>query len=371
MADLQDCLKYAVGLSANDCECLQDENRPEFYNRSDSGYYLDDLEIAPPLQYPKAANATCQEFWALLEAARANGIRDFVTDFMAMSKQYNTLDMTPFDGAFADNQKISIALAGITQQYLVSKYEPREYKRGATMEVRKVGLVTNTPGTYTISIYRSSDIGSTLPAPTTIRDIDVTVTTPQKLATAEVPGGVLQLPLWKDDRKESYYFVYSRGASIPYNMKYNCGCGTNTRTWERWIKGKGIKTNDITTLEDVQPTYSAYSYGIYVEGSLSCDSFDWLCRQWNYKTDAFARVMARLIQLYSVRKLHTIMLNSQRVNAYTMISSEALVKRQAAITRMIQDPTMGNMPWLFKNMPKGVTGCWTCPPTIQRKSIRI
>lgn len=370
MADLDVCLKYAVGLSQDNCDCIGDTDRPEDYNRSDSGYYLDDMEIAPPLIMPKVAKDHCVSFWNMMQRARTDGIRDFVTDFLVMSKDYTSIKTTPFDGSFADNEKINNVLTGINKQYLVAKYEPIKYVRGAIWEIRDLGLITNTAGTYTLEVYKSSDLG------TPLYSQDITVTTPGVLATQKPQGGspaadvVWKLPLWEEDRKLKYYFVYDRGASAPYNMKFNCGCGSRTRQWQKHLRSWGMQTDDISTLE-INSTGNNFSQGIWINGSLTCDGFDWMCREWNYKTDSFARVMARLIQLYSIRKLHSLILNSRRINAYTILAPEALQNRQAAISMMIKDPQEGNMAYLFRNIPRGVTGCWECPSKFQKRSIRV
>lgn len=373
MADLISCLQFAVGLVKNDCACIDTDSAPEDYDRSDSGYYLDDMEIAPPLAFSKAA-ADCSEFWDLMTEAREQGIRDFITDFVITARQYTTIKVSPYDGEFTDNQKINMVLTGIHKQYLAAMYRPIGYVRGATMEIRKVGLIMNMAGTYTVNVYDSSQLYSENITLSPLKSIDVVVTTPGVLATANVPSGdgsVWKFPMWKDDRKLSYYFVYDPVGAKPYNVRFNCGCSKGTRPWEKYLYGRGVQTDDIKELELLSRDHSPYSYGLYLSGSLSCDGFDWMCRNWNYQTDSFARVMARLIQLYSIRKLCALILNSRRINAFTLLNRDILAARMEAISRLIMDPSEGNMPYLYRNIPKGVTGCWECESKFKKAAIIV
>jgi len=366
MEDLTTCLKYAVGLAKTECDC-DSEGIPDDFDRSDSGYYLDDMELAPALQFPKSS-VDCQSFWTMMETAREQGIRDFMTDFLVKSKMYTNIKVSPYDGEFSDNKKINRVVSGITKDTLVAMYKPIKYVRGAVMEVRKVGLILNLPGTYTVKVYKSSDMV------TPVKTIDVTVTTSQVLATADVPsgdGGVWRLPMWEDANKLTYYFAYDRNGSSPWNIRFNCGCTNGTKAWEKHLFAKGIQTDDITQLEINTPSYSHYSYGLYVYGSLTCEGFEWMCRDWNYKTDSFARVMARLIQLNSIRKLHALILNSRRINAYTLLKPETMQARIAGLGQMIDDPVQGNIGYLFNNIPRGVTGCWECRSQFSKRTIRI
>jgi len=371
MADLAaaECLKYSVGLSKNKCTCLglaDDANEWTEILRSDSGYYLDDLELSPSLQMPKAS-LECIDFWTMMAEAREQGIRDFATDFMAKSKIYTSVKMSPYDGVFTDKEKVNQALTGINKTYLVAKYKPLRYVPGAIWEVRKLGLVLNLPGTYTLNIYSSADLYNENIVPTPIQTQAITVATAGVITEVDVE---YDLPLWDDGYKKlSYYIAYDRQGAKPYNIKFNCGCTNGTRPWEQHMKGDGIQTDDVATLENVSQGLSDFSYGIYVSGSLTCDGFDWLCRDWNYKTDSFGRVMARLIQLYSIRKLHALILNSRKINAYTLLKPESLVKRITGITAMIEDPIQGGMPFLYNNIPFDATGCWECNTDMEKKRL--
>jgi len=371
MADLSECLKYAVGLAKNECACLDPDEGETFedYNRSDSGYYLDDMEIAPSLQFPKAANE-CRTFWEMMKEAREQGIRDFITDFVSQSRMYTTIKMSPYDGEFVDNKKVNMVVTGINKQYLVAMYRPLRYVRGAVMEVKQIGLIMNMAGVYTLNVYKSTDLYSPEVTPVPVQTDTITVVTPGVLATTDL-ATAWSLPMWEDNQKVTYYFVYDPMGAKPYNLKFNCGCTNGTKPWESFITGKGIQTDDIARLEIDAQSHSTNSYGIYLKGSLTCDGFDWMCRDWNFKTDSFARVMARLIQLYSIRKLHALILNSSRINAYTLLKPEALQQRIIGISRMINDPALGNMPYLFRNIPRGVTGCWECESRAMKGSIIV
>lgn len=371
MTAITECLKYSVGLTKTQCECLglaSDAEEWEDINRSDSGYFLDDMELSPSLQIPKAS-LECREFWDMMEEAREQGIRDFVTDFLSQSKQHTHIKVTPYDGEFTDNQKINMVLSGINRQYLVAMYRPLKYVRGATMEIKQIGLILNTPGTYTLNVYDSSQLYSDAVTLTPLKTDTITVVTPGVLATKPLTTA-WNLPMWKDDRKLTYYFAYDPAGARPYNIKFNCGCSNGSRGWEKHLYGKGIQTDDLNSLEVDSQSYSEYSYGIHLKGSLTCDGFDWLCREWNYQTDSFARVMARLIQLYSIRKLYALILNTRKINAFTLLKTpEAMIQRMSGLTQMINSPETGNMPYLFRNVPKGVTGCWECESKFTKGSI--
>lgn len=360
MTDAQECLKYAVGLVQVECSCLGTIDAES--KRSDSGYYLDDMEIGPPLQYPKAVGEYCDAFWAMMSRARADGIRDFLSAFIVMSGKHNRIKVSPFDGSFVDEEDANLVLS-VGKSHLVVKYTPKSYVRGAVWEIKTVGIMMNLAGSYTLNVYKHTDLTTPFKTQAINQATDNVL---EKVTLAEK----WELPLWYDNRIQSYYFVYDRGVSSPWNIKFNCGCTNGTKPWERYLQAKGMQTDDVTDL-NTNSSSSSFSNGIYLHGSLTCDSFDWMCRDWNYKNNPFAAQMAKLIQLFTIRKLYALILNSTKINRYTLLDKNNLVKRIALINKMIEDPRVGNLPYLVREIPKGVTGCWECTQRFQKRSIFV
>lgn len=75
-----------------------------------------------------------------------------------------------------------------------------------------------------------------------------------------------------------------------------------------------------------------------------------------WKTSHWGRIAAKMFQLVITQKVIAAILESGRVNFYTMFSSEMLQEKRIALSKLTDELVM----YLAANMPEDVNHCWSC-----------
>ena len=83
---------------------------------------------------------------------------------------------------------------------------------------------------------------------------------------------------------------------------------------------------------------------------LSFSDGDW------WKTSAWGRIAAKMFQLVITQKAIAAILESGRVNFYTMFSAEMLQEKRLAFSKLTDELVL----YLAENMPSDVNHCWSC-----------
>lgn len=354
---LQDCFKNIIGFTENDCPCF--DQKPEGWNESLSGFYIDDMEYGIPLQ-SVSASSDCGEgsVWSLMERARQKAIRNFLTDFTVAMEATNTKAFQGFNGPFANHKEsFNRTMTGL-DQFAGVRYVPIRYK-GVQMTIREICVYFDNSNPVDVELYSSEDSA-------VIEAWTITPVAGRKTCFT-LPNAVT-LPLSKNGQPIEYYFVYDSTGNKPKNIKYTCGCGAGQNpTLYNYLDGYGFSINDMNDLQDVTEK-SQYVNGIQPVGTISCDSTSWLCDNWDYWSDPFARVMANTIQWYAITILAGSILNSGRINFYTLLHKESLLGRISSLRKKIGE----NMTYLVANIPKGASDCMRCDHSrYQKKTISV
>lgn len=344
-----------MGLSQNNCPCVG-EARPENYNVSKSGLFMDDYEHGLSYIFPKSAvDCGDQNLWSVLAKARYQGVMD-ATTYLLKSIAEN---QNRFVNGFADEFGQVNSRAGNTSDRSCSSnitgftIVPQVYK-GADLKIKKIWLAVDKAGTYTVNVY---DLQNTS---TPVRTVSIVHPGNNQQVGATLPGS--PLPLSEAGRPIHYAIAYDRNGAYPLNYTYTCGCGADKNpAWMRdnYFQSRGFC---VSAMEHVRHGGHScnrdYTGGMIVEFELMCDPYSWLCglQDTFWTINPWGKIFAKFVQIICTNKAIASILDTGRVNFYTLISAESLIEKKAALTELADELMM----YLAVNMPDDVSDCWSC-----------
>lgn len=353
---LQDCFNNIIGYTENNCPCF--DEKPEGWNESLSGYYIDDPEYGIPLA-SISSSKDCGEgsVWDMMEQAKQVAIRNFITDFTVALNATNLKSFQGYSGAIANTKdKFGYVLKSL-KDYAGVRFVPLKWK-GVQLTIREICVYFENSQPVEVFLYSSKDttnpINSWIITPVGGRKTCFDLPSPEILPLGDSSGQPI-----------IYYFTYEVGTNRPYNAKFDCGCGVTSKpVVYRYLAGYGFTFDDMSELYGVSQK-SEYINGIQPVGEIACDSTSWLCREWDYWTDPFARVMANTIQFYAINILAGSILNSNRINFTTLNKREHLLGRISSLRKKIGE----NMTYLIANIPTDASDCLQCDHSIYQKQL--
>lgn len=351
---LYNCLKPAVGLSQQDCNCLT-EGRPEDYNASVSGYYIDDMEHGVPLIYPQnATDCGDGDVWDLLERARVSGVNDF-QEKMALSIGDNkTRNYNEFLGYIGDEENNSIVDSSQIRTTLGVRFKSNAI-RGGVMKIKKISLIINTTGNYDVKFYNVTD-GYVSGSPVATETITVTTANRHEVKTL---ANDIELPMTVDGVPQIYVAIYEPGAARPRNTQFTCGCSGTARRrgWMQYFDSyQGFASDDDAGIETPTLTTSI-TYGLRFHVNIECDGTAFICSdQVDFSKPDYSKVIAKAVQLCAINKLLHAIMSSDRINRYTKMSGEMIIAKMDKNQSEIQD----RIQWLSTNIPDDLTDCYSC-----------
>ncbi len=344
---IPECLYDIVGLSRSACPCL-DEKGEGIVIEGRSPYFLDDMEDGINLMMAQRSK-DCGDgsIWDLMQRARIEGVNEFLTDFLALVQSRNALRYRNWSGQIGEKRKADNTLSKISAPWLGMKLTPRAVV-GGYLTVTGLGLKVNTTGAYEVFLYEDRNLTTPLAS--------VTVAATAGVQTIQALAAPLRVPLVDENRNPiSYYVVYERGASKPYSTLFNCNCSGSAHGWETYLSGSSLTMADDDFSGLLTPS-GGYTNGAIMQGSLACETGDFLCNLTNFKSDPFARVVAKTIQFYSLNKLIGYILRSSQINFYTLLEKEPLHGARNHNRKEASD----RLQWLAENIPFDATDCLSC-----------
>ena len=293
--------------------------------------------------------------------ARTVGINHFITDFGAQQLS-STLKMRaqPFSGWIGErenNGNMSVST------YVALKIDPKIFR----------GVVAKL---FTIEFYANGINGEDLTVTICDRDYLEYGEGWSEEHTAEVTNGRAVIAI-TDEILEEFNFqseqnqcreLYLVVNTSDYpgiqirNNKIKC-CGKKFK-WMPYVAPSGVTATTLAGLVDAAE--AQYSYGFRVNMSITCGN-TWLCQDFDFINDPWARVMAECIGLYAVKKLAGIILTNPYPEKYTMISREEISGHLQRVNTLLSE----RMPWLVQNMPATATDCFICNDRIRVGEILV
>lgn len=357
---VNDCLRSVVGLSNNECACFE-EGRPEDYNTSLSGYFIDDPEYGFPLRIPQnIVDCEGNDLWVIMARAREAGITQFLTDFGAniMAGNYKR-KAEPFND-WIGKQKGNMNLSGVSTLAGL-KINPYIF-RGTIGKIFKLELYIANRNGETIEIGFYDDEGMIDGSPIATTEVDIIN------GKGSITLDETFIHDFMDDysQKKRLWILYEPGVGKPRNNTIRCGTCGSKDPWQQFLTVQGVTGTDTASIYD-GTTSSQYSYGLRINMALSCGN-SWLCQNWDFDNDNWARVMAECLVLYHIKKLAGIILQDPTPNKYTQLAT----REEIAYYRDRANKLLGErMPWLASNVPSVATDCFTCDSPIQVKELMV
>jgi hypothetical protein len=344
-----ECLNKVIPLSRTECQCSE-ENRPVDYNEGLSDFYLDELEGLPLDIVKGAEDCESGNLWELMEKARENGTKSFVSDLLSCLQtnlQPKRPNYSGILGQQAFNSTLSFSETTAGQVLKVG------HILGAYVKIKKIGLILNTSTSVQVKVYNNDENTTTPIATYTINAVGNTVSN----ATLATP---LELPLWSNNVSNlEYYFVYTVSGFMPKNNSHGCvPCGTGEKNpkWKNWLNVQGIRGN--TTDYASFTTYNELM-GLILTADLYCNSDRLICSDeypLNFKTDGYAMKIAETIRYKAGALLCDAILSSSEINRYTMLDRDSLYGKRNYFRKKAED----QIAWLCSNTPYINNDCFVC-----------
>ena len=278
---MYECYENIVGISSIDCDCLA-ENRPEDYNESQSGLFLDDMA---PIKSLINLNQCDETIWSLLVRTRDRAIKKVFADSNALlGKKFG------LKRRIARQQVLGTIKAKDifenTKNYAVVRLACSPI-RGGVMELINGGGIFSGTGDVEVEIYDNV---------TGLLNSYTISTLPNQYSSTPLN---IELPLYSKYTSElEYYFVYAFDqANMPKDNKLDCGCGgwvpffnktspyynlqiKRKPTWADYIMLCGLEINSLTEItgeDELISTCNNEMYGLSLELNFSCKLNEVVC----------------------------------------------------------------------------------------------
>lgn len=356
---MAECLGNLVGLTDIDCECFSDL-QPEGWDTSDSGRYLTDPDVGFPTLEAVFQSVDCgNEFWRMLGKARTDGIRDFRHELGVRMKQYNSPRLQAWRGLIGET-KYRFRLTP-SETYIGLLFRFPQW-RDAQLVIDRIGLNISVADTVTIHVISNDPDFEE-------RTFDVN-TTANSTTFAPIPeDDPLIFNFHSENTNQLVYAIYytlPEGATTNEN-KVSCGCTPNDPVKKGTFLAGGFAENDLEELEDITPGHSAY--GLSIGCHLDCDYTGFLCNLSEFSAQDILDDAAAAIQAAGAAKLISMVIETGKINRYTLKPVEELYGRRSRLQKNFSEYVDA----IAKNYRQELSGCWVCKSknTWQRRAIPI
>lgn len=352
------CLENIVGLTSKlDCACFTASQPPNFstLNATDSGHYLidnDDLG-APVLSAILSAN-DCEDgtnLWTVLENARSGALKAFEADFQA---QLRGLYRKTFEGFTEEvGERSASQSLSSSSTYVGMQLTPLRIK-DLKFVIEKIYLGLNTTGSVSLTVQ------GTNPDFTTVNE---TLNSTANEWTENVLATPIELPFFGKSRitntmsgdSYSYNLFYPLGGAKYLDNKYDCGCAGRKPRWSKLMTAGGFDSDSLDNA-DIGYRFTGRPRGLVLDGYFKCDDLQWLCELTTIGGYDLRDVLAWTIKYKAISILTTHVLESGRIDFYTLLGRDALYGKRNHVEKLYNERLL----WLAQNLPTGATGCYQC-----------
>lgn len=331
------CLQSLVGITPNDCACIDTEGELA----PATGLYVDDMEVGVPiLPIKSAADCGAGSIVNIIDRARAEAENSLLVDLHVMIRTYNRVRLKKVDDVIG-KVKSNVGMA-VTEDYVGLKLFNKGVK-GGSFKIRKFKLNIDSPASplvdRTIFIYDSegNEVDTFAVKPNTFIEPDITLQT-----------------------SKTYSIVFDRSQfnDTVLNNRLTCSCAGASKGWNKYYNINGVKADEISTIIDSKDDIVTLTYGFTLFTTSDCEDIEsWLCDDMDlFISQPYYKTIAKVYQLYVIKKVINYILNSNAVNRYTLLDNERLMGRNNKVQKMIND----YMHWLANNVDQDYNNCWLC-----------
>lgn len=336
------CLTGLVGLAQRDCNCVSG-GQPSGYNSSESGYYLDDREYGFPLKEALDANLDCGEgnIWSLLSEARTNAIRDVKSDLVQTLTTAREDRVINWRGLVGKTETTGGLITGAAKVGV--QLRPKFRLKDAYFVAKALHININATKSVTVGIASNDGTFTAVSGSASV--------TANQWSKYTFPTAV-SLPLYSIATQDLRYHVYYEpdGAKSRQNRLWCC----SPPGWKQHLEAGAFSSASLP-IDSELPT-SQDAYGLAIEGYFTCNKLDWICDLEEMNGYDLRDFIARLIMYKgAIHAIHSV-LESGKVNKYTLMKTEHLLGRRNKLMKLYSE----GMLWVAQELPSGVTSCWGC-----------
>lgn len=307
-----ECLENIIGITKDNCECLQQDLSPEEIAElsvSKSGLYLEELEGGLFLRNVAQLDK-CKSFIEIQKNAIETAIKHLKTDLFAQLNQKYKVKKTAFVG---DIGKPSYsATLDVEERLQFIKLTPNK-DSDAIIHLQTIRVFLNQDTMTKVWLYQIPEgemIGEIL-SEQEIQSVNGILT---------VNTNVL-LPLKKNGRFVTYYAIFERlGVVKPRNIKISCGCSGGD-AFAQFIGVSGGGSENFSSLSSEKT--DGFTHGFSLDVTIRCETGNLICREYD-ENDGIALVTAFALLYKSGELIIENIMNSSEVNRFTMLSREHL-----------------------------------------------
>lgn len=359
-----DCLTKLVGLSQNDCECI--DNKPEGYNESLSGFFIDNKTDGIPLLWTDSVT-DCGEggVWDVLNESRQNAINEFITDFGSYLVKENVRMYADWKGLIGQPKRNNTLLK-LEEQGFSGVHVESKHVIGSVYVINSISFHSST-ATGTTNLHIIDEEGNAVTDP-----IEFVITAGSVVTHEFDEPLVLPLTDVNTDCKD-YFITFDMGdlSGNPKDIKKRSACCGRRPKYPYLHLADVHGFTGIDTLDQVPDTNqnTVYTYGLSINGEFRCSMYDWMCNEVSANLSNFMRVVSKTLQLYAINGLITKILNSDKINRYTLLKREELYGKRNHNNKEIKDRLL----YLSQNVPYEKVHCMACGSGkgMKKTSIRI
>ncbi len=351
-----ECFDNIIGLSRTICECY-DEGRPEDYNLSLSGFYLD--ELYPLTAYKGLLNCeNGNDIWQLLARSREQAILTFRTDANVLLLRDNKLRRKVFKGKIGKLKYTAEEI--ITTGDWVGIRMICDNVVGGKLKIKKIGTLFGQTGAFNLYVYNNlNELEQIIPLTTQANTHKINDITD------------LELDLHNDytDNLE-YFFIYQKNGLTPKNnsIKDDCirACSesqTNKQFgYMDWSSVNGFKRTDISDLSDLSYSSSDKMYGLTFDLEFTCSVENvWCEEELDFVSDNITRAIALAIRYKAGELFFYDNLLSSNVNFNRLVNGDAIQQAKEEFAAKYAEI----MTFIVDNIDVTITDCFECEDRIK------
>lgn len=367
------CLDNIIGISQSECTCNTD-GRPDDYNVSKSGVYLDRLEGFNFNFATGSDDCNNGELWERMQTAIEDAKISYRNDLLGCVARFYKPRFNTFTGQLGQSTfKSSLTLG---TQYAGIRLAP-QFVKGGFINVKKIGVIINQNAAVTVQIWR--DNGDSQEAELVFNSSPPINATADLITWAEGTAGapLAELPMWSESGTYLRYYVVMllNGSFKPKNNKKDCGCGgNNTKPYLKWMDFHGVYGDDIYNPSTFKQSNDSVVNGIALQVEVKCKVSEIICSDQyplDYENDGNALNMAYAIRFRAAVLLYSQLLSSDNINRFTMANREDILKWvqqwDTAYKAYIED-TCKNTNRLYEN---DCLVCRDAQNTVLKKGIKV
>ncbi len=364
------CLDNIIGLSNTACNCW-DASKPidfDTLNASSSGLYVASPSTIPLRWTNSAADCENGGVWQLLIDAREEANKSLLKDFLGRVMETRSEKFDPFTKIGDDYRTNG---SPVYDTFAAVHLEPFQI-RGGKLRIKSVDIAFYSgilaPTSVQIDVYSSLDLTTSLGTAT------ANVTANNTYATATFATElVIDLGVVREDLNQRFYFAYQvpAGALPVNNQTYIPSCcgkskAVNSKYMQILRSIGGSYASSIATLQNPTAGLSTMM-GMVINATMECDYYSWLCELAQVPNQVYSlsngqrlklgMALADGLQAGAVMSLARSILNSGRINQYTMILDD---KRLYAIANKAKTNYENAIHNLTYYMPADVSDCLIC-----------